>query len=163
MQRSESETQREVARLVLERERELMALERLLGSDALPAVKTLAADGIVVRCGELVWASSALSRLDELGRDRDNPSDWYAPAMPDRSRSRPRDPNELGKLIVDLATGEAEEPALDTDKNAAAVELGRRGGLKGGRARAAKMTPEERSQSARNAAKARWKSRPKDI
>jgi hypothetical protein len=41
-------------------------------------------------------------------------------------------------------------------KNSAAVELGRRGGLKGGKARAAKMTPEERSESARKAAKARW-------
>ena len=41
-------------------------------------------------------------------------------------------------------------------KNAAAVMLGRRGGLKGGPARAAAMTPEERSESARNAVKARW-------
>jgi hypothetical protein len=41
-------------------------------------------------------------------------------------------------------------------KNPAAVELGRRGGLKGGKARAAKMTPEERSESARKAANARW-------
>ena len=42
------------------------------------------------------------------------------------------------------------------EKNPAAVELGRRGGLKGGKARAAKITPEERSESARKAAKARW-------
>jgi len=41
-------------------------------------------------------------------------------------------------------------------KNPAAVELGRRGGLKGGKARAAKMTPEERSESARKAAKPSW-------
>jgi|GEM_PF-2601553 len=59
-------TQREIVRLVLERERELTALERLLGSGAVAAVKTLAADGVVVRNGELLWASSALSRLDEL-------------------------------------------------------------------------------------------------
>lgn len=64
---SDHATQREVVRLVLERERELAALERLLGPDALPAVKTLAADGVVVRCGELLWASSALWRLDDLG------------------------------------------------------------------------------------------------
>ncbi|MHB1468852.1 MAG: hypothetical protein ACYCU0_09640 [Solirubrobacteraceae bacterium] len=64
---SELATQREVVRLVLERERELTALERLLGPDALAAAKTLAADGLVIRCGELVWASSALSRLDDLG------------------------------------------------------------------------------------------------
>jgi hypothetical protein len=43
-----------------------------------------------------------------------------------------------------------------TEKNKAAQELGRLGGAKGGRARAANMTPEERSESARKAAKARW-------
>jgi hypothetical protein len=42
------------------------------------------------------------------------------------------------------------------EKNPAAVELGRRGGLKGGKARAAKMTKEERTESARKAANARW-------
>lgn len=45
---------------------------------------------------------------------------------------------------------------MPEEKNPAAVELGRRGGLKGGKARASKMTPEERSESARKAAKARW-------
>ncbi len=45
---------------------------------------------------------------------------------------------------------------MSEEKNPAAVELGRRGGLKGGKARAAKMTKEERSESARKAAKARW-------
>lgn len=45
---------------------------------------------------------------------------------------------------------------MTDEKNPAAVELGRRGGLKGGKARAAKMTKEERSESARKAAKARW-------
>ena len=45
---------------------------------------------------------------------------------------------------------------MSEEKNPAAVELGRRGGLKGGHARAAKMTKEERSESARKAAKARW-------
>lgn len=64
--RGEPETQREVVRLVLARKRELHGLERLLGSDALAAVKTLAADGVVVRHGELLWASPALSRLSEL-------------------------------------------------------------------------------------------------
>ena len=41
-------------------------------------------------------------------------------------------------------------------KNPHAVALGRRGGLKGGPARAAKMTPEERRESARKAVEARW-------
>jgi hypothetical protein len=59
-------TQREVVRLVLERERELVGLERLLGSGAVAAVKTLAADGVVIRHGEWLWASPGLSRLEDL-------------------------------------------------------------------------------------------------
>ena len=76
--------------------------------------------------------------------------------MPNRS-GRPRDPNQLGKLIVDIATGEVEDTPGDAGKDPAAVALGRKGGLRGGKARAAKMTPEERSDAARRAAQARWK------
>jgi hypothetical protein len=76
--------------------------------------------------------------------------------MPDRSRKRPTDPNELARKIVDEATGEAEKTEPPAVKDAAAVALGRKGGLKGGRARADKMTPEERAESARKAAQARW-------
>jgi hypothetical protein len=75
--------------------------------------------------------------------------------MPDRSRKRPRDPNQLAKLVVDIATGEVED-AKDTGKDPAAVALGRKGGLKGGKARAASMSAEERKDSARRAARARW-------
>jgi hypothetical protein len=75
--------------------------------------------------------------------------------MPDRSR-RPRDPNQLGKLIVDIATGEVEDTAEDDAKDPAAVALGRKGGLKGGKARAASMTAGERSAAAKKAAQARW-------
>ena len=46
--------------------------------------------------------------------------------------------------------------AVNTKKNAAAVALGRKGGKKGGPARAAKLTPEQRSDSARKAVQARW-------
>lgn len=76
--------------------------------------------------------------------------------VPDRSRKRPRDPNQLAKLIVDIATGEVEDTPEDAGKDPAAVALGRKGGLKGGNARAAKLTAEQRSESARRAAKARW-------
>jgi hypothetical protein len=76
--------------------------------------------------------------------------------MPDRSRKRPRDVNELAKQIVDESTGNAEPVDPDAGKDPAAVALGRRGGLKGGPARAAKMTPEERSDAARRAAVKRW-------
>jgi hypothetical protein len=78
--------------------------------------------------------------------------------MPDRSRKRPRDPNQLAKLIVDIATSEVEDTPEDDGKDPAAVALGRKGGLKGGKARAESMTPEERSQAARKAAQARWSS-----
>jgi hypothetical protein len=76
--------------------------------------------------------------------------------MPDRSRKRPHDPNQLAKLIVDIATGEVDDTPEDDGKDPAAVELGRKGGLKGGKARAAKMTAQQRSEAAKRAARARW-------
>ncbi len=65
----------------------------------------------------------------------------------------------MAASIVDEATGEAPAVEPPSEKNAAAVELGRRGGLKGGKARAAKMTPDERSEAARKAALSRWADR----
>lgn len=81
--------------------------------------------------------------------------------MPDRSRKpRPRDPNQLAKLIVDIATGQVEDKPDprpdDPNKDPAAVSLGRRGGLKGGKARAAKLSPEQRREIAKRAAAKRW-------
>ncbi|MBX6370212.1 MAG: histone H1 [Rhodospirillales bacterium] len=69
---------------------------------------------------------------------------------------RPRDPNQLAHTVVGIATGEIEERDPNVGKDAAAAELGRRGGLKGGRARANALTPEERAAVARKAAAARW-------
>lgn len=71
---------------------------------------------------------------------------------------RPKDANQLAKFIVDAATGEVEltEAKPDTGKNPAAVELGRLGGQKGGKARAAKLTAEQRKAIAKKAAKKRW-------
>lgn len=76
--------------------------------------------------------------------------------MPERSRKRPTDINKLAAQLVGEATGEIEPVDPDAGKDPAAVALGRKGGLKGGKARAAKLTPEERSESARKAAQARW-------
>jgi hypothetical protein len=84
--------------------------------------------------------------------------------MPDRSKKRPRDPNQLAHQIFLESIGEApkldpaeETPAApDPTKNPHAVALGRLGGLKGGAARAAKLAPKKRSQIAAKAAKARW-------
>ena len=69
---------------------------------------------------------------------------------------RPRDPNVRAKLIVDIATGEVEDENPDEGKNPHAVALGRLGGKKGGKARAKKLTPEQRRDIARKAAMARW-------
>lgn len=71
---------------------------------------------------------------------------------------RPRDANQLAKFITDLATGEIEMPKTDDGKDPAAVALGRKGGLKGGKARAESMTAKRRAEIAKKAAKARWKS-----
>ncbi|MEO8625978.1 MAG: histone H1 [Candidatus Limnocylindrales bacterium] len=75
--------------------------------------------------------------------------------MPKRSRM-PRDPNQLAKAVVDFATGQREPDPTPPVKNAAAVELGRMGGKIGGKRRAERMTAEERRDSARRAALARW-------
>jgi len=74
--------------------------------------------------------------------------------MPAKHPKRPRDLNQWAKHMVDLATGAAQDPEIP--KESAAAELGRRGGLIGGKARASKMTPKQRAAAARKAAKARW-------
>lgn len=78
--------------------------------------------------------------------------------MPKRSSKpkRPRDTSQLAKLIVDIATGEVEEENAYEGKDPAAVALGRKGGLKGGKARAKKLSAKRRSAIAKKAAKARW-------
>ncbi|MFZ2632621.1 MAG: hypothetical protein WAX48_13645 [Desulfosalsimonadaceae bacterium] len=69
----------------------------------------------------------------------------------------PIDLNKLAAFIADQATSEATPQEEEKpQKNQAAVELGRLGGLKGGKARANKLTPEQRKEIARKAAKARW-------
>jgi hypothetical protein len=69
---------------------------------------------------------------------------------------RPRDTNQLAKNIVDLAIGDATEPTPQDNKNPPAVELGRLGGLKGGKARAEKLSAKKRSEIAKKGANARW-------
>ena len=82
---------------------------------------------------------------------------WHILNMPIRSSKRPRDTNQLAKLIVDMATGDAPSDTVAQDgKNPAAVALGRLGGLKGGKARAASLSAKKRSQIATAAAKSRW-------
>jgi len=74
-------------------------------------------------------------------------------------KKQPKDPNKRAKSIVDLATSSAlqeEKP----EKNPAAVALGRLGGLRGGKARAAKLSAKKRKQIAKEAAFARWERKP---
>jgi len=75
-----------------------------------------------------------------------------------KKKKLPRDVNESAKSIVDMATDEnPSEEESSSSKNPHAVALGRLGGKKGGKARAEKLSPEERSEIAKKAAKARWK------
>jgi hypothetical protein len=74
-------------------------------------------------------------------------------------KKTPRDLNKLAAFILDEATNEVtetDEPSLPK-KNQAAVELGRLGGLKGGKARAESLTASQRRKIAIKAATARWK------
>lgn len=67
---------------------------------------------------------------------------------------RPRDPVQLGKLMVDIMTGQVPD-AVDDGKDAAAASMGR----KGGAARASTMLPERRAEIARKAAAKRWEAK----
>ncbi len=76
--------------------------------------------------------------------------------MPKRS-SKDHDFATVARRVVEKAIGEKLDGSpLEPEKNAAAVALGKLGGVKGGKARAAKLTAAERSEIARKAAKARW-------
>jgi hypothetical protein len=77
--------------------------------------------------------------------------------MPNRSSKRPRDVNQLAKLVTDIATGQLELPKTDDGKDPAAVALGRKGGLKGGIARAQALSKRRLTQIAKKGAEARWK------
>ena len=68
--------------------------------------------------------------------------------------SKQLDPSEIARSVLDAVVPDAELPK---EKNPAAVALGRLGGLKGGAARAAKLTAEQRKEIAKKAARQRWK------
>ncbi len=78
--------------------------------------------------------------------------------MAQKRTPRPRDPIQLGKLMVDIATGQVPDTVED-GKDAVISERGRRGGTIGGKSRAEKLTSEQRSEIARNAAAKRWSDR----
>jgi len=76
--------------------------------------------------------------------------------MPKRPK-RSRDPVQAAHQVYLEIIGEAPASEPEPEKNPAAIKRGKRGGAVGGPARAAKLTPEERSEIARIAAQARWK------
>lgn len=69
---------------------------------------------------------------------------------------RPRDPNQLAKMIVDIATGEVEDTVSESKRHPEAVR-GRAGGIAGGMARARRLSSRKRSAIASRAARSRWK------
>jgi hypothetical protein len=72
--------------------------------------------------------------------------------MTDKIQKRPRDPNQLAKLMVDIATGEGDRVERTANEARAA-----KAGAVGGPARAKALTPQQRSEIASVAAQARWK------
>jgi hypothetical protein len=78
--------------------------------------------------------------------------------MPKRSRTGKRDLDQMAANLIGAISGDlSQEP--DNGKNPAAVALGRLGGLKGGKARAEKLSAKKRAAIARKAARVRWKTR----
>ena len=73
--------------------------------------------------------------------------------MTEKHPKRPRDPNQLAKSIVDIATGTASD---NVPSESPMAKLGRSGGLRGGNARAESLSPERRQEIARQAASSRW-------
>jgi len=79
--------------------------------------------------------------------------------MAEKRAKRPRDPIQLAKLIGDIATGHVEDRIVMSHSDAV-EKRARKGGIKGGRARAQSLTPDQRSEIAKIAASARWKKGP---
>jgi len=75
--------------------------------------------------------------------------------MPKRS-SKQKDTQQLARSVLDAIVPDAEPAKDEPAKNPAAVALGRLGGLKGGKARAAKLSPAKRKAIAKKAAAKRW-------
>jgi hypothetical protein len=73
--------------------------------------------------------------------------------MAEKHPKRPRDPNQLGKLVVDIATGEV----ADHRPSPGSTPGRAKGGKIGGKARADSLTPDRRKEIAQKAAAKRWK------
>jgi len=89
--------------------------------------------------------------LEQMPKQPDNFCSTLDDLLP--KPKRPRDISQLAKRIVDLTTGDETEPEMSPKALA-----GQKGGLKGGNARKAALSPERRKEIAKKAAQARWKS-----
>lgn len=90
----------------------------------------------------------------ELSRNR-----GHIAGMSEKHPKRPRDLNQWAKHMLDIATGaieDRERAPEEQGKDPAAIARGRLGGVKGGKARAAALTPEDRRLAAQKAVRARW-------
>ncbi len=115
---------------------------------------TLLASGTLIRFGAPRRSGRKVSGND---RATGGPQRTLRSLCMQNRSSRSGDLNALAASIVDDATNETPRPeSPEPEKDPAAVALGRRGGLKGGRARAERLTPEQRSEAGRKAARARW-------
>lgn len=75
-----------------------------------------------------------------------------------KAKKLPKDANQRAVMIAQMATGEVEKIPEETDLiKLAASAMGRKGGLKGGKARAKSLSAKRRSEIAKKAAAARWK------
>lgn len=95
--------------------------------------------------------SQTIDRLSRVGKY------WSMPKRSSTKKTRTRDRNEVAFDAVQRVIALTEGAERRSERNPAAVALGRLGGLKGGRARAEKLTAAARSEIARQAADARWK------
>jgi hypothetical protein len=96
-------------------------------------------------------------RADEQKPDDSEARLWYGESMPTRPR-KPLDFTQIALQVVEAATGGPLKPPQPVShKNPAAVALGMLGASKGGKARAAKLSPARRKKIAKQAAQTRWK------
>jgi hypothetical protein len=106
------------------------------------------------RKGGLQWSVTRGLGFPQLFSACIKPGPAQSCAMPKRSS---KDLNEVAIALVQQASGQNASPPQKPEKNPAAVALGRLGGLKGGKARAEKLSQEQRTEIAKLAALRRWR------
>ncbi len=144
---------------------QLRGSRSLVGGNSFEAAGRSIPGGLTTSSTRVGLMSTTVLRVNREGLDS-GLSRCHIPCMTDKAsrKHRPRDANQLAKRVVDMAVGVAPEDVdarPDSSKDPAAVALGRKGGAKGGPARARSLTAEERREIAYKAARARWSKRRK--